>query len=89
MGIRVLRLIEVTYPDLDSFDDDRKLWHLPENGVWSARGGHGQKVYRTSTIIAPFQDNDPVCTVCDLDNRNGTHDALQRTGHLSHTFQVE
>lgn len=29
---------------------------------------------------------DPLCSVCDLDNRNGTHDALERFGHLRHPF---
>lgn len=29
---------------------------------------------------------DPACTVCGRDNRNGTHDALERVGHLSHRF---
>ena len=32
--------------------------------------------------------DDPGCTVCGRDNRNGTHSALERTGHLSHTFTV-
>jgi hypothetical protein len=27
------------------------------------------------------------CTECGRDNRNGTHDALELTGHLNHTFQ--
>jgi hypothetical protein len=29
---------------------------------------------------------DPGCTLCGRDNRNGTHDALERTGHLGHSF---
>lgn len=31
-------------------------------------------------------DDDPLCAVCARDNRNGTHDALERSGHLSHEF---
>lgn len=27
------------------------------------------------------------CTVCGLDNRNGTHRALEMVGHLSHSYQ--
>jgi hypothetical protein len=30
--------------------------------------------------------NDPGCTVCGRDNRNGTHDALELAGHLRHSF---
>jgi len=33
--------------------------------------------------------DDPRCTVCGLDNRNDTHGALERTGHLGHTFTVK
>lgn len=33
------------------------------------------------------QSEYPGCTVCGRDNRNGTHDALELTGHLHHTFQ--
>lgn len=33
-------------------------------------------------------DTDPGCTVCGRDNRNGTHDALERTGHLRHPFTI-
>ena len=29
---------------------------------------------------------DVVCSECGRDNGNGTHDALERTGHLSHRF---
>lgn len=32
---------------------------------------------------------DPTCSSCGLDNRNGTHAAMERTGHLSHTFTPE
>ena len=31
-------------------------------------------------------EDDPLCGHCGRDNRNGTHDALQSTGHLSHAF---
>lgn len=37
-------------------------------------------------ILAGGEQYDPGCKVCGRDNRNGTHDALERTGHLSHTF---
>lgn len=37
-------------------------------------------------ILAGGEPYDPGCKVCGRDNRNGTHDALERTGHLSHTF---
>lgn len=33
-----------------------------------------------------YTDSDPDCTICGRDNRNGTHDALELTRHLSHTF---
>jgi hypothetical protein len=36
--------------------------------------------------VVPVVEMDPTCTECDRDNRNGTHDALERTGHLSHPF---
>lgn len=36
--------------------------------------------------IEHVRDDDPGCTVCGRDNRNGTHTALERTGHLSHAF---
>jgi hypothetical protein len=52
MGIRVVRLIAIEYPDMDSFDVDRGHWALPENGMKS----YGDKIYRTSIIIAPFKD---------------------------------
>jgi len=32
---------------------------------------------------------DPACVECGRDNRNGTHDALERTGHLSHSFAAD
>lgn len=28
----------------------------------------------------------PPCTTCGRDNRHGTHDALERIGHLNHSF---
>lgn len=31
--------------------------------------------------------DDPGCVACGRDNRNGTHDALELTGHLHHRFQ--
>lgn len=34
-------------------------------------------------------DEDALCLKCKRDNRNGTHDALERTGHLSHPFTPE
>jgi len=36
--------------------------------------------------IEHVRDDDPGCTVCGRDNRNGTHMALEMTGHLSHPF---
>lgn len=33
-------------------------------------------------------DDDPGCVTCGRDNRNGTHSALERTGHLSHPFKA-
>jgi hypothetical protein len=50
------------------------------------RGPLGTEVTRATlkTLEAPY---DPGCTVCGRDNRNGTHDALEATGHLSHPFQ--
>lgn len=30
---------------------------------------------------------DPECATCGLDNRNGTHSALKRWGHLGHPFR--
>lgn len=31
-------------------------------------------------------DETPGCRICGRDNDNGTHDALQLTGHLSHRY---
>lgn len=31
---------------------------------------------------------EPLCVECKRDNANGTHDALQSTGHLNHAFQA-
>lgn len=42
----------------------------------------GKRVVRLSEV-------DPECTVCGRDNRNGTHSALERFGHLSHAFAAE
>lgn len=35
------------------------------------------------TFLSQF---DPECVKCGRDNRNGTHSALERSGHLSHGF---
>lgn len=43
----------------------------------------------TETRQAGAADVEDVCGVCGRDNRNGTHDALQKTGHLSHDFVTE
>ena len=32
-------------------------------------------------------DSDPQCDVCGRDNRNGTHSALEASGHLNHEFR--
>lgn len=32
-------------------------------------------------------DSDDLCKNCGRDNRNATHSALERTGHLSHPFE--
>lgn len=35
-----------------------------------------------------FFANEAPCRRCGLDNGNGTHDALQRVGHLSHDYET-
>lgn len=39
----------------------------------------GKPVRRLSQVV-------PECATCGRDNENGTHSALERTGHLSHPF---
>ena len=63
MGVRVLQLIEVEYPDVAAFDTDRRLWYLPENGVKR----NGAKVYRTSTMVSPLRGDTLLCKTCRSD----------------------
>jgi hypothetical protein len=94
MGIRVLRLIEIEYPDYESFERDSSRWALSIHGTKQ----YGNKVYRTTTLIATQEegaqmhiikelDPDPGCLDCGRDNRNKTHDALELGGHLGHPFR--
>jgi hypothetical protein len=57
--------------------------HMNENDGTSV-DGFGEHVL--SLMYRANLTEDLECTVCGRDNRNGTHDALVRTGHLSHDF---
>jgi len=46
VALRVTRIIEITYPNKESFEADRENWQLPANG--SRR--FGDKTYRTAVL---------------------------------------
>lgn len=48
MSVRVLRIIEITYPNHEAYEADRPNWGVPANGE-RLRGG---AIYRSSTMLA-------------------------------------
>lgn len=42
----------------------------------------------TGKPVRRLSEEDPTCVTCGRDNRNGTHSALERTGHLGHPFTM-
>jgi hypothetical protein len=54
VAVRVLRLIEYTYPDLEIADIDMRHWNLPPSGAKQYKIGC---TVRSSIILDPFPDN--------------------------------
>lgn len=48
MAVRVTRVIEIEYPDQESYERDRAMWQLPANGTKA----FGDKTYRTACLDA-------------------------------------
>lgn len=69
------------FEDDRTFGDDLALLHSEVSEALEAYRDHG---YDDATEIF----DDPGCLDCGRDNRNGTHTALERTGHLSHGFRA-
>lgn len=48
--VRVMRIIEIEYPSLEVYEEDRKHWALPANGVQQFSAGAA--IYKTATFLA-------------------------------------
>lgn len=48
MSVRVLRVIEITYPDHEAYEANRLNWGLPANGERRIGGA----TYRSSTMLS-------------------------------------
>lgn len=51
MVVRVLRMIEYTYPDIETADEDIARWNIPANGTRAITGMYS---IRSAIIMDPF-----------------------------------
>lgn len=88
MALFVVKLGEIArnpYPPLDmkaySASNVKEFTILPDKDVVAS-------VNLSPEAVAEMNGDDypPLCVKCGLDNRNNTHDGLQRGGHLDHDF---
>jgi hypothetical protein len=52
MTVRVVRLMEYTYPDIEAADRDMRHWQIPANGARD----QGNLTIRSSIILDAFPD---------------------------------
>lgn len=55
MAVRVLRLMEYTYPDFESADEDMQRWHVQHS--YSPRSGF---IIRSTVILSPVPAEEPL-----------------------------
>lgn len=62
-------------------DDENQFYHVDPEAVMEWIRVHPMSGAHDAMYV-------PNCKECGRDNHNGTHSALERTGHLNHTFNL-
>jgi len=69
--VRVMRIIEIEYDDLEQYEKDRERWALPANGVRR----YGRTVYKAATFLAETIGTGNLVDLVDIEAKDPRPDS--------------